>query len=343
MTILIKSPCEESAARVGSGDRPAVQRTLGPDCDDPCFQHGVYRRNRRQRRTARLAGSSARLGDGHSMGRRVLRPFACLAAAVGRFSWRSLWPPQDLPLWRSAVCHRDRPGAALRPQSVPSSSPRRSRDRSGAPGSGKSGHYQRRLFRGRARARHRDLVRLHGDHCIHRAGSGRMAGGARVMALGLLHQSSHGGDRNSASRFGGFRRAATKPPQEIVDWPGAALATFGLGAITYALINYSAGGSYRQPARLRRQGRRWCMGTKRLCGVWVWPVWSRCSPFSSLNRARQPRWCLCISFVPEIFPALICSRFCSMRRLPASCFSFRSISFKFSITARSKPELRWFR
>ena len=29
-----------------------------------------------------------------------------------------------------------------------------------------------------------------------------------------------------------------------VDWPGAALATFGLGAITYALINYSAGGSY---------------------------------------------------------------------------------------------------
>jgi EmrB/QacA subfamily drug resistance transporter len=28
-----------------------------------------------------------------------------------------------------------------------------------------------------------------------------------------------------------------------VDWPGAALATFGLGAITYALINYSAAGS----------------------------------------------------------------------------------------------------
>jgi EmrB/QacA subfamily drug resistance transporter len=29
-----------------------------------------------------------------------------------------------------------------------------------------------------------------------------------------------------------------------VDWPGAALATFGLGAITYALINYSSDGSY---------------------------------------------------------------------------------------------------
>jgi MFS family permease len=29
-----------------------------------------------------------------------------------------------------------------------------------------------------------------------------------------------------------------------VDWPGAALAAFGLGAITYAFINYSAAGSY---------------------------------------------------------------------------------------------------
>ncbi len=112
-----------------------------------------------------------------------------------------------------------------------------------------------------------------------------------------------------------------------MDWLGAALATFGLGAITYALINGSSAGSVRI---VRAESS--CVGSGRSrCG-------QRCFPSLSWNHARLLRWSLCIFSVPETFPAPICSRSCSMRRLAASCFSFPSISFKFSITPQQKPE-----
>ena len=66
--------------------------------------------------------------------------------------------------------------------------------------------------------------------------------------------------------------------------------------------------------------------------------WRAALPSLSWNRARLPRWSLCIFSGPEIFLAPICSRFCFMRRSAASCFSFPSISFKFSITPQQRPE-----
>ena len=131
MMMPIKSPCEESAASVAPGAVRAMQRALGLDCDDSRFQHGIHRRDSRQRSIARFADCSSCIGDGHSMGGRVLRPSACIAAAIGRFSWRSLWPPQSLPLRRSAVCNWI---VLVRPRHLnhfPHRRARSSRDRSG--------------------------------------------------------------------------------------------------------------------------------------------------------------------------------------------------------------------
>jgi EmrB/QacA subfamily drug resistance transporter len=55
-----------------------------------------------------------------------------------------------------------------------------------------------------------------------------------------------------------------------VDWPGAALATFGLGAITYALISYSAAGSYSpagSPAAYGHEAIVWGLGVAGLVAL----------------------------------------------------------------------------
>ena len=46
-----------------------------------------------------------------------------------------------------------------------------------------------------ARPRHRNVVRLHLDHRRHRSGAGRMVHRARLVEMGVLHQSSAGAGR----------------------------------------------------------------------------------------------------------------------------------------------------
>ena len=59
-----------------------------------------------------------------------------------------------------------------------------------AAGAGQPGADQRVLSRGDARPRDRHLVRFHLHHRRHRSGAGRMVHRARVVAMGILHQSA---------------------------------------------------------------------------------------------------------------------------------------------------------
>ena len=65
-----------------------------------------------------------------------------------------------------------------------------------------------------------------------------------------------------------------------LDWQGATLATFGLGAITYALINCSST----------------TPGPWQSFGVWALPAVARCFASLSWNHARRLRWSLCSLF-----------------------------------------------
>jgi MFS family permease len=142
---------------------------------------------------------------------------------------------------------------------------RSSRDRSSASGSGKLGHYQRLLYRNE---RGRAIGTWSGFTAI-TAAIGPVLGGwlvenaswrwvffinlpiAVIVILLSIWRVPESRDEAASKRL---------------DWQGATLVTFGLGAITYALINGSA---------TRHQA------PKRCFGYWAWPAWARC--FASLS------------------------------------------------------------
>ena len=224
----------------------AMQRPLGPDCDHSRFQHGIYRRDGRQCRTARLASRSSCIGDGHSMGSRVLRPSACIAAAAGRFSRRSLWPSQNFPRRRSAVRHWI---VLVWPRHLNLFShprPRTARDWRGIPRAREAWPLSAPLMSESERGR---AIGTWSGFTAITAAIGPVLGGWLVenaswrwvffinlpIAIIVILLSLW---RVPESR----NEAASKS----LDWQGAALATFGLGAITYSLIEASATTSGRE-------------------------------------------------------------------------------------------------
>jgi MFS family permease len=66
---------------------------------------------------------------------------------------------------------------------------------------------------------------------------------ACVVAVGLSYQPAHraGGDRHLVERL--IRRQSCRTQQGL-DWEGALLASGGLGAITYSLLQISSDGPY---------------------------------------------------------------------------------------------------
>ena len=141
MMMPIKSPCEGAVARIAPG-------TSKP-CTGPWVLIAIILSMAFIDGTVvnvalpALQSALPCVGDGHSMGGRGLRSSARIAAAVGRFSWRSLSRPQNLPRRRTAFYNRVVLLWPILLHYLADCGARTSRDRSGAPGARKPGHYQR--------------------------------------------------------------------------------------------------------------------------------------------------------------------------------------------------------